>query len=180
MKKVLALSGSIRKESTNWKILEQIAALYQDRLEVELYDGLSDLPHFDPDLKGDNVPDVVKSFYKKINDADAILVCTPEYVFSPPAILKNALEWTVAETILSYKPTAMIVASSAGDNTYASLALILKTLIQEEIPEEQKLLIRGVRGKVNGEGSISDENTLTDIRNVIEALYRHIMGKQER
>lgn len=179
MKKVLALSGSIRKDSANWKILEHIAAMYQGRFEVELYDGLSDLPHFDPDLKGDNVPDAVKSFYKKINNADAILVCTPEYVFSPPAILKNALEWTVAQTILSYKPTAMIVASSAGDSTYASLALILKTLIQEELPEEQMLLIKGVRGKVNGEGNINDENTLTDIRNVMDALSRHIARKQE-
>lgn len=180
MKKVLALSGSIRKESTGRKILGQIATMYQDRLDVELYDGLSELPHFDPDLKDDKVPDVVKDFYEKIEYADGVLVCTPEYVFSPPAILKNALEWTVAETILSYKPTAMIVASGAGDSTYASLALILKTLIQEEIPEEQKLLIRGVRGKVNAEGNISDENTLIGIRKVMDALDRHISRKQER
>lgn len=180
MKKVLALSGSIRKDSSNWKILQLIKDLYKDRLYIELYEGLAYLPHFDPDLKGAHIPDLVHSFYNELTEADGLIVCTPEYVFSPPAILKNALEWTVAETILSYKPTALIVASSAGDKTFESLSLILKTLIQEDIPEKQRLLIRGVRAKLDDNGTLNDEGTINAIRSVVDALNLHIIEKQER
>lgn len=180
MKKVLALSGSIRKDSSNWKILELMKDLYKDKLDIELYADMANLPHFDPNLKGKDIPVAVQALYQKLNEADGIIVCTPEYVFSPPAILKNALEWTVAETILSYKPTALIVASSAGDQTFESLSVILKTLLQEEIPTTQKLLIRGVRSKVGADGVIADIDTIEQLIIVVDALYDQIQKKQER
>lgn len=180
MKKILALSGSIRKDSSNWKILELIRDLYNDSLDIQLYDNMAALPHFDPDLKGADVPQVVQNFYKELKGADGLIICTPEYVFNPPAILKNALEWTVAETILSYKPTALIVASSAGGKTFESLSLILKTLLQEDIPKKQRLLIRGVRAKLDGNGKLNDEYTISAIRSVIDALGQQVIEKQEQ
>ena len=106
---------------------------------MKIYRDLDKLPHFNPNLKDENnFPLIVKAFFEKIKNADGVLICTPEYVFSPPAVLKNALEWTVSETIFSYKPTALLVASGLGEKTFESLDLILKTLIQEEIPNSSK------------------------------------------
>ena len=169
MKKVFAISGSIRQDSGNWKILQLISELYKEKLSIEIYTDLPSLPHFDPNLQGEEIPQIVAAFYDKISDADGVVICTPEYVFSPPAILKNALEWTVAHTIFSYKPTAMIVASSAGENTFESLSLIMKTLLQKDIPENQKLLIRGVRAKVGSEGR-ADDNLTLKLKQVIDSL----------
>ena len=67
-------------------------------------------------------------FRKSIEEADAVLICTPEYVFSLPGILKNALEWTVSTTVFSDKPTALLTASSSGEKAHESLLLVMKTL----------------------------------------------------
>ena len=178
MKKILALPGSTRENSSNWKILNCISNMYSDQLDIEIYGKIDQLPHFDPNVTEGNVPTIVKSFLTKIESADGIIVCTPEYVFSPPAVLKNALEWTVAETVFSYKPTALIVASGLGQKTLESLNLILKTLIQEEIPKSSQLLIQGARNKLNERGEISDEKTLTEIKDIVDSLISTIDAKK--
>jgi chromate reductase, NAD(P)H dehydrogenase (quinone) len=177
MRKIFALSGSTRTNSTNWRILTLIAEQYKEQVSVEIYTDLDTLPHFDPNLKGENIPRIVQEFFEKIKNADGILICSPEYVFSPPAVLKNALEWTVSETILSFKPTALIVASGLGEKTFESLDLILKTLLQEEIPAASKLLIQGARSKINAEGKFSDDQTFTEIKSVVDSLLETIKHK---
>jgi chromate reductase len=177
MKKIFALSGSTRTNSTNWKILTLIAEEYREQVSIEIYHDLDKLPHFDPNLKGENIPPIVHEYFEKIKIADGILICTPEYVFSPPAVLKNALEWTVSETILSFKPTALIVASGLGEKTFESLDLILKTLLQEEIPTASKLLIQGARSKIHLEGKFLDEPTFIEIKGVVNSLLKTIEYK---
>jgi NAD(P)H-dependent FMN reductase len=177
MIKIFALSGSTRTNSTNWRILTLIADQYKEQASFEIYNDLDKLPHFDPNLKEESIPAIVQEFFEKIKTADGILICTPEYVFSPPAIIKNALEWTVSETIFSFKPTALIVASGLGEKTFESMDLILKTLLQEEIPAASKLLIQGARGKINAEGEFSYEKTLVEIKTVIDSLLETIKHK---
>ncbi len=172
MKRILAISGSTRKNSTNWKIIEQVSGLFRDRVIVEIYEDLNRLPHFDPSGKDSELPDIVKGFLAKIDQADGVLISTPEYVFSLPSVLKNALEWTVAETVLSYKPAAFIVASSSGKMAFESLDLILKTLLQQPVPEEAKLLIQGAKGKVDENGRIEDKDILSQIRGVVNSLIQ--------
>ncbi len=64
------------------------------------------------DLDGENPPEAVLAFRKQIAAADGVLICTPEYVFTLPGSLKNALEWCVSTTIFSQKPTGLITASA--------------------------------------------------------------------
>lgn len=134
---------------------------------------LSALPHFDPDAEENSVPAVVAEFRAQVAAADAVIFCTPEYVFSVPAILKNALEWCVASTVFSEKPVAMIVASGGGQNTYESLGLILKT-IQCRISKETSLLFSGVRGRMRGEMKISDTSDLGRL----DALVLNLTGRE--
>jgi hypothetical protein len=72
----------------------------------------------------------------------------------------------------------LIVASGLGEKTLESLSLILKTLIQEEIPKSSELLIQGARNKINARGEISDEKTLTEIKGVVDSLISTIDAKK--
>lgn len=176
-KNIFAICGSTRKNSSNWRILEAISKLFDDRLNIEIYNQLDQLPHFNPSTSNQDISQVVKDLLEKIKNADGIIICTPEYVFSLPGVLKNALEWTVSETIFSYKPTAFIVASGLGEKTFESLDLIMKTLIQVEVPKASKLLVQGSREKVTDTGEISDKETLRAIKNVVDSLISTIEKK---
>lgn len=167
-RKIFAISGSTRKNSSNVKILHAIAGLYRDLLDVEVFDKIGQLPHFNPDL-ADDAPEAVREFRKSIDEASGVLICTPEYVFSLPGSLKNALEWTVSTMIFSNKPVAFIVASAGGSKAFESLDLIMATLTQTSLIPECKLLIPGGRSKVNENGEISDA-TLVQIRHLIDSL----------
>ncbi|MDD8018658.1 MAG: NAD(P)H-dependent oxidoreductase [Bacteroidota bacterium] len=165
-KKILAISGSTRNNSANHNIIAAIAKLYSDRLEFESLNTLSQLPYFNPDIDNENVPAVVASFRNKIASADGILICTPEYVFSLPGILKNALEWTVSTTIFLKKPAALITASALGNTAHESLLLIMKT-IGAKFDDSTTLLIQGARSKIDSDGKFRDKETLSLIDNLM-------------
>lgn len=172
-KNIFAILGSIGKNSTNKKIIKHIAEAYRDRLEVEFFDGIENLPHFNPELSQENTPDTVIGFRNKINDADGVLFCTPEYVFSLPGSLKNAIEWTVSTTVFSNKPAAFIVASASGEKAFESLNLILTT-IEARIAKQSKLLIKGAKGKLDENGIIQDEATCEQINSLVESFIQSI------
>lgn len=168
-KKILAISGSTRHDSSNERILTFIGQQYANVLDMELYAGIGLLPHFNPDLDQGDVPRVVVEFRNKISAADGVLFCTPEYVFSLPGSLKNAIEWTVSTTVFTDKPTAFIIASASGEAAFTSLTLILTTL-QAKISDDSRLLIQGVKGKVGKSGPITDQGTLDSLNRVVKSL----------
>ena len=168
-KKIVALCGSTRYNSTNESILTIIASLYNDSLDVQLYKGIGELPHFNPDDDGEQVPVSIKNFRDLIAAADGVIICTPEYVFSLPGALKNAIEWTVSTTVFSDKPLAIIVASGLGEKTFESLTLIMNT-VGAKIGPHAKLLIQGARSKVNPEGQLTDEAALQDIKTLMTSF----------
>ena len=168
MKNVLAISGSIRLASTSERILRFTAEHYREQLTVEVYDSLARLPYFNPDAE---TPPKVTDFLAKIERADGVLLCTPEYVFSLPGVLKNALEWTVATTVFSDKPVALITASTSGEHAHASLTLIMKTL-GATMGESSTLLIQGAKSKLNNQGHVIDEEALSGIDLLIKSLFQ--------
>lgn len=168
-KKILALSGSIRNHSVNESIIRFIADKYSEILDVNIYTSMAALPHFNPDLKDEDVPFVVRDYRQKIREADALLICTPEYVFSLPGVLKNAIEWTVSSSVFSGKPVGLIVASGLGEKAYESLLLIMRT-IEAVFDERTSLLIQGARGKLDAAGHLSDPGTQVEIDGMMQAL----------
>ncbi|UTN06458.1 NAD(P)H-dependent oxidoreductase [Flavobacterium bizetiae] len=156
--KIFAITGSTRSNSSNYRILKFISEQISDSFEVEIFEELDQLPHFNPDLDNENPPEKVACFRTKIENADGVLICTPEYVFSLPGSLKNALEWCVSTTIFSDKKVGLITASASGEMAHEQLILIMKTL-QAQLHENTQLLMQGVRGKINEEGKIVNEET---------------------
>jgi len=168
-KKIVAISGSTKKDSSNITILKFIEESYQELLEVDIFDDIDQLPHFNPDLDNANAPTIIKDFRNQIQSADGVIICTPEYVFSLPGSLKNALEWNVSTTIFSNKPVVIIVAAASGEKAMESLELIMTT-IEFRIAKNSKLLIKGVKGKIGMNGEIKDRDTAEKIKALVESL----------
>jgi chromate reductase len=162
-KKVLAICGSTRAQSANLSIIQHLADSISNELEIQMYGELSMLPHFNPDLDREGPPQIVRELRTKISDADGVLICAPEYVFSLPGALKNAIEWCVSTTVFSEKPVALITASASGVKAHESLQLIMKTVGADLRPETQ-LLIQGAKGKVDSEGNIIDAVTAEQLK----------------
>jgi chromate reductase len=156
--KIFAITGSTRNNSSNYRILKFISKQISDSFELEIFEELDQLPHFNPDLDTENPPEKVAFFRSKIENADGVLICTPEYVFSLPGSLKNALEWCVSTTIFSDKKVGLITASASGEMAHEQLILIMK-MLQAQLDENTQLLMQGIRGKINEEGKIINEET---------------------
>ncbi|HTE31908.1 MAG TPA: NADPH-dependent FMN reductase [Chryseolinea sp.] len=170
-KKIFAISGSTRHGSSNEQILRTLSAQYSDQLDFHIFNALSLLPHFNPDLDKDPVPTPVLEFRELVNNADGVIICTPEYIFALPGALKNAIEWTVSTTVLLDKPLAFIVASGLGEKTFESLTVIMQT-VGAIIGPNSRLLIQGARAKLRPDGSFNDEG----IQRSVDQLMKSFMG----
>ena len=134
MVQVLLLCGSVRKGSSNEAMLRLVqevaedAAISGDAYSAVFYEGLGELPHFNPDLDTDPLPQAVTELRSAIADADAVLVCTPEYAGTLPGSFKNLLDWTVGGTEICDKPTGWINAANPGrgEGAAATLRLVLE------------------------------------------------------
>nr|WP_281282472.1 NADPH-dependent FMN reductase [Flavobacterium daemonense] len=133
---------------------------------MEIFEKLDQLPHFNPDLDNENVPKSVTEFRNKIAQADGVLICTPEYVFSLPGTLKNALEWCVSTTVFSGKKTGLVTASASGEMGHEQLLLVMKTL-EAKFDNSSTLLIQGIRGKMDSEGKITNSETVKALADFI-------------
>src|SRR3989440_6302159 len=113
--KVLGISGSLRRESYNRRLLDAAAELLPPGVEFEMWDGLKAVPPYDEDDDGDIAPAPVAELRAAIASADAILIATPEYNSSIPGVLKNAIDWASrprVSTPLQNKPVVVIGAST--------------------------------------------------------------------
>lgn len=172
-KKILAISGSTKMNSSCKSILQFISRTYSEILEIDMYNGIDKLPHFNPDLDNENPPEIIKDLRNRIHAAHGVIMCTPEYVFSLPGSLKNLIEWNVSTTVFSKKPMAIIVAAASGEKAMESLELIMTT-IESKIEKGSTLLIRGAKGKIGFEGEIKDADTSEKIKAVVESFMSSI------
>jgi NAD(P)H-dependent FMN reductase len=169
MKSVFAICGSTRSTSSNLSLLRALKNLASDIFEINIFTGIAEIPHFNPDLDNDHPPQEVILFRKKLNAADGILICTPEYAMGVPGTLKNAIDWTVSSSEFSHKPTALITASSLGEKGHASLLETLK-IIEADISDETALLISHIKMKISPDGDVHHKKTLEDILNLLGAF----------
>ena len=144
--------------------------------DVEIFEGLAAIPHFNPDLDHDPAPEAVALLRQKITEANAVLICTPEYVFSLPGSLKNALEWMVSTVVFSEKPVGLITASASGKKGHAQLKMVMKTLGAKFTPKTC-LLISSIKAKMGATGEIVDEKTRQEVEQFTVSLDRVLKRK---
>ena len=167
-KKILAIIGSTRENSTNLRIVKAIVELSKEEFSIKILIKLHNYPISILTTIQQLLTRKIATFRKQIEQADGILICTPEYVFSLPGSLKNALEWTVSSIVFTNKPTALITASASGEKAHEELKLIMATL-GAKFNLQTQVLIKGVRGKIEGT-TIKDEETLEKLKELIKSF----------
>jgi chromate reductase, NAD(P)H dehydrogenase (quinone) len=152
--KILAISGSLRKNSSSTLILHHAGSILSKTCDVEYFDGIGQLPHFD-DAK--IIPPIVNDFRNKIMACDGVIISQPEYAFVVAGSLKNALDWTVGSGEFNGKPVSLITAATGGENAHEAM---LKTLraIDCQLSADNLLLISFVKSKFDQQGNIKDES----------------------
>ena len=177
---IVAISGSLRAASTNTALVRAAAAIAPDGMDVTVYGGLADLPHFSPELDGPpgvgDAPPPVRHLRGLLAGADGALVCTPEYAYGMPGSLKNALDWLVSSGELWRKPVVALSASPSalgGEKAHAALLLTLSAL-EARVVAAGSLTIPFVRTKVTKEGGIADPETARALRASLAALARAV------
>jgi chromate reductase, NAD(P)H dehydrogenase (quinone) len=158
--KILAISGSLRANSSNTAVLRAMARLAPEGVEVALFDGIGELPFFNPDLDGDQVPQPVARFRALIGNADGILISSPEYARGVAGVLKNALDWLVASLEFPNKPVALINTSPRATHALAALTLTLETMSARLVTDASMTV--PLLGTANDENSIVADNALAE------------------
>ncbi len=125
--RILAISGSLRRRSSNTEILRAAALLAPPGVVVTLYEGLDQLPHFNPDLLDDE-PAIVTKWRAQIAAADGLLLSSPEYARGVAGAMKDALDWLVSGSEFVDKPVALLNASPRAHHAYSALRTTLTTM----------------------------------------------------
>jgi len=172
-KNIFAISGSLRAGSSNHNILRYLQSLIPPDTGLFIYNDLGAIAPFDPGLDNDVPPASVAGLRTNINNADAVIICTPEYAFGVPGQLKNALDWLVSSGTLVDKPTVLITASSSGEYAHPALLRTLGAL-SARIVEEACLLVPFIRSKMDTEGNVKDEGLRKDLERSLEALLSEL------
>lgn len=174
--RILALSGSVRRDSTNTALLRAAASAAPEGVQVELYAGLSALPIFNADYT-EALPPEARALRAALAAADGLLVSSPEYAHGVPGGLKNALDWIVGWGELSGKPVALWQASVYGEHAKASIAEILTTMAMQIVPEAALTL--HLRGKKPAEMAplLAAAETRETLRGSLAAFARGIEAR---
>ena len=121
--RILAISGSLRADSYNTALANAAHDLAPTGVEVEVYDGLALIPHYDQDLdqEGVEAPPAVVELRRRIDEADALLLVTPEYNGSFSGVLKNAIDWASARHRGSWLRNKTVAVAGATTGQYGAI-----------------------------------------------------------
>lgn len=126
--RILAVSGSLQRGSSNLALLREAQRLAPPGVEVRLFDGLRQLPHFDPDLERDAPVPAVQEWRHNLTEADAVLISSPEYAFSLPGVLKNGIDWVVGSGELEDKIVGVTASVPGPERGHRGLQALRDTL----------------------------------------------------
>ena len=166
---ILAISGSLRADSTNSALLRAAAEVAPNEVSIDLYDRLGDLPIFNPNLEERSFLALL-DLRRRLAAADGLLIASPEYAHGVPGGLKNLLDWAVGWEEFSGKPVALFHTSPYGEHAKAALAEVLKTMSACLIPAAN--LDVNLRGKKPAEMAaiLALPETAAAIRNALVAF----------
>jgi chromate reductase len=172
-RKILAISGSTRQQSSNDSLIKAIVVLSGDMLDITVYKRIYYLPQFNPDDDVEDIADEVAVFRQQLNNAEGIIICTPEYAHGVPGSLKNAIDWTISSSSFPHKPTMLITASTDGKYGHAALLETLKVIEAKNVINLQ-LVLPFIKTKINQDGKSIDNKTHDEVRKLINVFIETI------
>jgi chromate reductase len=178
---ILGISGSLRRDSYNTALLRAAGEAAGPDVELELYDGLREVPPYDEDDDVHPRPESVARLNEAIANAEAVLFSTPEYNASIPGHLKNAIDWVsrpVATNVLRNKPVAVVGASTGAFGAVwaqAELRKVLAALGARVLDVELPVPHAHTRFD---EGGLTDDGIQASLVEAVEALAAQIRGRE--
>lgn len=168
---LILVSGSLRSQSVNGAVIATLADMVPAGVEAAIYQGIGDLPHFNPEHDCDPLPEAVAALRAQLRGADAVLVSTPEYAGSMPGSFKNMLDWTVGGASLYGLPVGWINPSAHGgaQDTYHALRIVLDRA-GAAIVDEACVAIAVPRDAVGAMGLIETSEIRVHFSMALEAL----------
>ncbi len=171
--KVLGFAGSLRTGSYNKALLRAAENFIPKDVNLEIFD-IDGIPAFNQDIEND-MPNKVKDFKSKIREADAILIATPEYNYSVPGVLKNAIDWAsrpYGDNPFDGKPVAIMSASigmlgGARAQYHLRQMFVFLNMFPINGPE---VIVTFAQDKFDAQGKLIDENTQKFLRQLIQNL----------
>ncbi len=173
--KILAFAGSLREKSYNKMLVQAAIKLCPKNMMIENF-NLITIPPFNQDLEL-APPNSVIEFKKKIAQSDGILIATPEYNYSIPGVLKNAIDWAsrpYSENPFSNKPVALMGATIGGAGTIkAQFALRQCFVFLNMHPlNHPEVYVSHAQDKFDSTGSLTDQKTIDNIKSLLDSLNR--------
>ncbi len=175
---IFGFAGSLREGSYNKALLRAALELLPEGARLEIFD-LKDIPPFNQDLE-ETPPERVKEFKKRINMADALLIATPEYNYSIPGVLKNAIDWASRpydDNVFENKPVALMSASDGmlgGARAQYHLRQTLVALNMHPL-NRPEVIVASASEKIDENGRVTDDKTRKRIRSLLEKLVEWIV-----
>lgn len=169
--RILAISGSLREGSSNAALLRAAIALSPKTVEMKLYSGLGNLPHFNPDIEA-TLPSVM-DLRSHISWSDGLIISSPEYAHGVPGTLKNALDWLVGEEEFAGTPIALFNASPRATYAQASLIEIVTTMAGRVVPEAS-ITVSLLGRKLDAEGMVNDAEISRELKVAITSFVAAI------
>ncbi|HTX79355.1 MAG TPA: NADPH-dependent FMN reductase [Longilinea sp.] len=171
--KVLGISGSLRKGSYNTALLHEASRLLPKGMTLEIHD-LASIPLYNADLDSENPPEAVKQLRDHIRAADALLIATPEYNYSIPGVLKNAIDWAsrpVKDSALNGKPLAIMGAGGLMGTSRAQSHLRQVAVFTNMFPlNKPEIFVTYASQKFDANGNLTDEVARQLIKDMLVAL----------
>lgn len=175
--KVAIIVGSLRKNSYNKALANHIKERYGDRLDFETLD-IGELPFFNEDIEL-SPPEIVIELRRQIREADAVLIVSPEYNYSVPGVLKNALDWfSRVERVMLNKPSMVMGTSTGRFGTVRGQNHLRQILNSSGIGAinlpGNEVQIANVSGKIDEKGKLIDESTIKLLDRRIDSFIKWI------
>ncbi len=172
--RVAGIAGSLRSGSFNRKLLRSAIELAPDDLKIELLD-LRGVPFYDADVEKRGDPDTVAALKRRIREADALLIATPEYQHSLPGVLKNALDWASrppSDPPLQRKPTAVMGATVGRFGTARAQAELRKVLAYNDalVLQRPEVMVPNAASAFDDDGALIDEDARSFVRQLLRNL----------
>ena len=182
--KVLGIAGSLREGSYNRALLRAARDLAPEGLEIRIFERLADIPLYNEDVRAHGDPEPVVALKEAIRRADALLWATPEYNYSIPGVLKNAIDWASRppkDSPLNGKPVAIMGATTGLWGTVRSQMHLRQVCVFTNMHPLNKpqVLVARAASKFDDDGHLTDETTRRFVRELLVALVEWTMRLDE-
>jgi len=181
--RILGIAGSLRRESFNRAALRAAGTLLPEGATLDIF-VLDGIPGFNQDEE-QTPPEKVIDLKRRIRDADAILIVTPEYNYSIPGVLKNAIDWAsrpYGDSAWNGKPAA-IMGASIGNIATARAQYHLRQIFVflNVFPINQpEVMIGNAAERFDAQGNLTDNDTKEHIRKALQSLVDWTRRLQQR